>query len=127
MQLRRKAQLHGADEAVLLDGAGHVIEGALSALVWWRGDVLCAPDDRTTWLPSITREEVFAIAASMGIQTRLEHAKPADLVGLEVWALSSLQAIRVVNNWIGLGSPLGPATHLETFQKRLRLYSRQIG
>ena len=134
MQLRRKAQLHGADEAVLLDGSGAVVEGALSSLVWWRGDLLCAPDNTTSWLNSVTRNEVFAIAASMGIQTRLERAKPGDLVGLEIWALSSLQGIRSVSSWIGLGSPVGvegsaaatAQTRLEQFQKRLRLYARMI-
>ena len=127
MQLRRKAQLHGADEAVLLDSNGYVAEGALSSLVWWRGDVLCAPDDQNQWLESVTRNEVFAIAESLGINTRLEHAKPADLVGLEIWALSSLQGIRAVRDWVGLGSPVGTAVHLEQFQKRLRLFARMLG
>ena len=127
MQLRRKAQLHGADEAVLLDSQGFISEGALSSLVWWRGDLLCAPDSRTHWLDSVTRREVFAIAASMGLQTRQERVKPADLVGLEIWALSSLQGIRAVSDWIGLGSPVGVASHQEQFQKRLRLYSQRLG
>lgn len=127
MQLRRKAQLHGADEAVLLDGGGFVVEGALSSLVWWRGDVLCAPDDSNVWLHSVTRNEVFEIAHSLGLKTRVEHVKPADLVGLEIWALSSLQGIRLVSDWVGLGSPVGPAVYFDKFQKRLRLFARVVG
>lgn len=126
MQLRRKAQLHGADEAVLVDAAGFISEGALSAIVWWKGDTLCAPDSSTPWLDSVTRQEVFSIAESLGFQTRTEKARPADLVGLEVWALSSLQGIRAVANWINLGSPVGSAVHLEKFQRRLRLLARVI-
>lgn len=126
LQLRRAAKMHGADEAVLLSGDGFISEGALSALVWWRGDVLCAPDSQTDWLASITRDEIFAIAAEMGLDTRLEKAKPADLVGLEVWALSSLQGIRVVENWVNLGAPVGQAKHFDSFQKRLRLQSTLI-
>ena len=126
LQLRRRANMLGADETVLLSDSGHIAEGALSAIVWWRGDVLCAPSDETTWLDSITRREVFAIAEQMGLQTRIEKAKPADLVETEVWMLSSLQAIRPVDSWIDLGGPLAPASHVEAFSKRLRMLSSPI-
>ena len=126
MQLRRRANMLGADEAVILDAAGYICEGALSALVWWRGDVLCAPNEETPWLPSITRGEIFAIAEQMGLTTRVEKVKPADLVETEVWMLSSLQAIRPVTNWLELGGPLAPASHVEAFTKRLRLLSTSL-
>jgi len=126
MQLRRKAQLHGADEAVILDVSGFLTEGALSSIVWWRGEVLCAPDHQNIWLASVTRNEIFEIAKSLGFQTRLEHVKPSDLVGLEIWALSSLQGIRAVSDWVNLGSPVGKCTHVEKFQKRLRLLGTAI-
>ncbi len=126
MQMRRNAKMHGADEAVILDSNGHLLEGALSSIVWWRGDTLCSVSNELPWLPSVTRREVFAIAAQMGIATKLEKAKPADLVGLEIWALSSLQGIRVVSDWIGLGAPVGKAKHFESFNKRLKLLSTSI-
>jgi branched-subunit amino acid aminotransferase/4-amino-4-deoxychorismate lyase len=75
---------------------------------------------------SITRREVFSIAEQMGIKTRLVTAKPADLVGLEVWALSSLQGIRVASEWVDLGGPLGKPKHFESFERRLRLLSTAI-
>lgn len=126
MQLRRHAAMNGADEAVLLNEDGYINECALSALVWWRGDVLCAPNSETPWLDSVTRREVFAIAEQMGLNTRLEKVKPADLVELEVWMLSSLQGIRPVNSWINLGGPVAQAKHLEAFQKRLRMLATAI-
>lgn len=126
MQMRRNAQMHGADEAVLLNSNGKILEGALSAIVWWRGEVLCAPDDTLPWLPSITRKLVFEIASQMGVRTRLERSKPADLVGLEIWALSSLQGIRAVTDWVNLGAPVGKGSHLDAFQKRLRLLAKAI-
>ncbi|MEN9747799.1 MAG: hypothetical protein RLZZ603_491, partial [Actinomycetota bacterium] len=52
--------------------------------------------------------------------------RPADLVGLEIWALSSLQGIRPVTEWIGLGSPVGAATHSDNFQRRLRMLASVI-
>lgn len=126
MQMRRNAKMHGADEAVILSESGYVLEGALSSLVWWRGDTLCSSSDDLPWLPSITREEVFSIAAQMGYATRTERVKPADLIDLEIWALSSLQGIRVVSDWIGLGGPVGKGIHAESFAKRLRMLSSTI-
>ena len=126
MQLRRAAQMHGADEAVLLTPDGLVAEGALSALVWWRGDVLCAPGDDIPWLESITRNQVFAIAQSMGLETRTESVEPKDLVGLEIWGLSSLQGIRLVTDWIDLDATVGPPKYFDSFTKRLRLLATSI-
>lgn len=130
MQLRRKAMLQGADEAVLLNAEGFVEEGALCSLVWWRkegsANVLCAPDTSVPWLPSVTRLEVFHLAEAAGVATRLERVKPADLVGLEIWALSSLHGIRPVTDWVNLGSPVGMSVLSEGYQKRLRLLAKQI-
>jgi hypothetical protein len=126
LQLRRRANMVGADEAVLLSASGHIAEGALSSIVWWRDDVLCAPSDDTQWLDSVTRREVLSIAEQMGLQTRIEKVKPADLVETEVWMLSSLQAIRPVTTWIDLGGPLAPATHVEAFSKRLKLLTAAL-
>lgn len=126
MQMRRAAQMHGADEAVLLTNQGYIVEGALTSLVWFRDDVLCAPGEDIDWIPSITRKEVFAIAESMGMQTRSETVKPADLVGLEIWALSSLHGIRAVDSWVDLGGPVGQARHFEAFSKRMRILSASI-
>lgn len=126
MQMRRNAKMHGADEAVILSKDGFILEGALSSLVWWRGDTLCSSSDDLPWLPSVTRNEIFGIANQMGYATRAERVKPADLVGLEIWALSSLQGIRVVSEWVGLGGPVGKPSHFEAFSKRLRLLSSAI-
>ena len=132
MQLRRAAQVHGADETVLLDEHGNVIEGALSSLVWWRGDVLCGPDESTAWLPSITRDEVFSVARQLGLETRLERAVPTDLSGCEIWILSSLQGIRPVVEWLAESPELRPArvttdsaslARVEAFARRLRMLS----
>lgn len=126
MQMRRAAQMHGADEAVLLSPDGFIIEGALSSIVWFRDDVLYAPGNDFDWIPSITRQEVFSIAESMGLQTRTEKVKPADLVDLEIWALSSLHGIRAVDQWIDLGGPVGAPRHLDAFNKRMRMLSTTI-
>lgn len=126
MQMRRNAKMHGADEAVILDADGYVLEGALSSLVWWRGETLCSSSESQPWLPSVTRDEVFSIAKQMGYATKTEKVRPSDLVGLEIWALSSLQGIRVVSDWLDLGSPVGKPRHFEAFNRRLKLLTTSI-
>lgn len=130
MQLRRNAQMHGADEAVLLDSNGNITEGALTALVWFKDGVLCAPDESNQWLDSVTRQEIFNIARQCNIETREVVAKPADLAGCEIWALSSLQGIRPVAAWVDADGndlmPVGKPAHFESFSKRLKLMAAAL-
>ena len=126
-QLRRHANMNGAGEAVITDSGGFVAEGALSALVWWRGNVLCSSDDQTAWLPSITRQDLFQLASQMGIEARVENIKPEDLVKFPIWALSSLNGIVPVTSWVGLAQELPTSEQLEPFTKRLKLLSTQVG
>jgi branched-subunit amino acid aminotransferase/4-amino-4-deoxychorismate lyase len=123
-QLRRAANLHGADEAVLLDEDGFIADGALSAVLWWREDVLCAPDESTRWLPSITRQLALEIAEQAGFSVRLERAQPGDLRGCEVWSLSSLQGVRGVTHWSGV--EIRQPTRFGSFRKRLQLLAKPI-
>lgn len=120
-QLRRHANMNGADEAVITSIDGLVAEGALSSLVWFRGDLLCSSDDSTKWLPGVTRTDVFEIARQMGIATRLEAIRPAELAQLPIWALSSLNGIMPVTSWVGENEEVPQSHHLEAFSKRLRL------
>jgi len=124
-KLRRKANLHGADEAVILDAHGNVADGALSSIVWWEGGVLCGPDDSTDWLPSVTRSLVFELANQAGYKTREVRRQPQDLAGLEIWSLSALQGIRLVAAWGDM--PVSGAKKLSSFRKRLDMLSGPIG
>ena len=123
-QIRRRANLSGADEAVLLSESGHVADGALSSIVWWRDDVLYGPDDSTNWLPSITRNLVFELANQAGYETGTERATPSQLLDCEVWSLSSLQGIRYVTAWDGV--QLAPPRFAGSFVKRLDLLAQPI-
>lgn len=125
-KLRALAHLEGADEAILLNSYGEVSEGALSSLVWWRGDVLCAPSNEIPWLESVTRQEIFQLAESMGIQTMLEHRRPEELIGLELWLLSSLQGIRVVTNWLEVSDNFAEGKHVSAFEKRMKLLATAL-
>lgn len=124
--LRRKSNLYGADEAVILDSRGYIIEGALSSLVWWKDDVLYGPNHETNWLPSVTRLDVFDIATQAGFETSTAHVRPVDLIGLEIWVLSSFTGIRPVIDWLNLDGKVGVQHHLESFQRRMKLMSRDL-
>ena len=126
VELRSLAQAQGANETILLNEHGEISEGALSSLVWWRGDVLCAPGNEIPWLESITRTEIFQIAETMGIKTRFEHAIPEELVGLELWLLSSLQGIRTVKSWIGISESFPQGQHATAFEKRMKMLASAL-
>ncbi len=123
-QLRRAANLHGADETVLLTEDGFIADGALSSIVWWENETLFGPDDTTPWLPSITRELVFELASQAGYQTNQRRARPAELAGCEVWSLSALQGIRAVEAWEGVA--VVPARLASPFSKRLAMLAQPL-
>ena len=125
-ELRAQAQALGADEAILLTKDGEISEGALSSLVWWRGDLLCAPGNEIPWLESVTRTEIFTIAMSMNIKTRYEHVTPEDLVGHELWLLSSLQGIRPVVNWLGVSDTFAEGSHIQQFERRMQMLLQEL-
>lgn len=123
-RLRRAANLHGADEAVIADSEGYIADGALSSVVWWQEGVLCGPDEKTNWLPSVTRELVFEMALQAGYQTKEVRVRPENLAGCEVWTLSALQGIRGVTRWGSIS--LGPLAMLSPFRKRLALLAQPL-
>ena len=90
----------GADEAVLLSPDGYVAEGATTALLWWRGEILCGPPADLDWLPSVTARSVLTLATALGFETYEEAVTPTELDGTELWALNALHGIRIATKWI---------------------------
>ena len=97
---RTSVQSSGADEAVILSPNGFIVEGAYSALLWWRGDTLCLPDRGFARIDSVTSRSIVALATARGTDVSYETAAPADLAGLEVWAASALHGIRIATHWV---------------------------
>ncbi|HEV7950246.1 MAG TPA: aminotransferase class IV [Glaciihabitans sp.] len=98
--LRASATREGAGEAVVLTTDGFVVEGAYSALLWWRGQILCAPPLEFERIDSVTVRSVLALAAALGVETYQEAVTPAELEGTEVWALNALHGPRIVTEWV---------------------------
>lgn len=109
-----EARAKGADDALLLDTAGHLAEGAASNLFLVRGDVLYTPPLSCGILPGITRATVIGIAAGMGIAAREDPLPPEAVCDAdEAFLTSSLRELvpltQIDGRPVGGGRP-GPLT-----------------
>lgn len=116
----------GAQEAIILNDDGYVAEGAYSALLWWRGDILCGPPADFPRVSSVTARTVLTLATALGVPIHEEAVTPAELDGTELWALSALQGTRIVTSWVD-----GPALaelpgRLQQWRDRLDALRRPI-
>ena len=117
--MRQRAALLGADEILLVSGSGVVLKGALSAVLWWRGDVLCAPPPTLPVLPSVTRRLLLQIASEIGAEVRFRTCGQEDLDGAEVWTASALHGIRAVTSWPGTALTAAPPRRAAAWQALL--------
>jgi branched-subunit amino acid aminotransferase/4-amino-4-deoxychorismate lyase len=111
LALRERAAAAGADELLLCDGDGRLLEGALSSLLWWQDETLCTtPAQRT--LAGITRALLLEIAGRRGVAVAVRSPLPDELAGCETWLTSALHGIRVVADW-------GPAPRAAAWRAEL--------
>ncbi|WP_413319607.1 aminotransferase class IV [Agrococcus sp. 1P02AA] len=117
LQAKEAARI-GAPVEPIITVDGVVAEGTWSALLWWRGEVLCMPAAGVPSLPSVTAAVLLAMASERGIEVRRERATPAALADCEVWLANALRGIRAVSRWID-GPDLAPPALAEPWQRRL--------
>jgi branched-subunit amino acid aminotransferase/4-amino-4-deoxychorismate lyase len=124
--VRTSVQPLGAEEAILLSPEGYVIEGAYSALAWWRGDELVFPDPALERVNSVTARSLHVLATALGVRVRTEFVHPEELDGHELWALSALHGARIVTSWID--GPALAAEHgrLNAWRRRLDAIARPL-
>lgn len=125
-RLREDVGPLGADEAVLLDPDGHVVDGAWSSIVWWRGDALCLPADDLPRLPGVTVRTLATLAAVLGVDVLHERTTPAELDGFEIWTTSALQGIRIVTDWVDGPTPAEQPGRLALWRSRLEALRRPL-
>ncbi|HET6297877.1 MAG TPA: aminotransferase class IV [Kribbella sp.] len=115
-----------ADEILLLDADGTVLEAAYSAVVWWEDDTLCTPPADRPLLPSVTVALLRDLATTRGIESAERSRTPADLMDREVWLLNALHGIRPIHAWNdGPIDPL-PASHSTDWQHALLALSHPL-
>lgn len=75
----REANLKGFDNAIMLDGAGHVAEFATSNLWIARNGRIATPVDNGTFLNGITRQRVLALLRADGVTVDERALTRADV------------------------------------------------
>lgn len=106
------ARKRGHEEALLLDSAGHVPEGAYSNLFWVSRSVLHTADERV--LLGITRAVVLKLAKQLKLRVRFALPTQRDLLEADEVFLTKtttgpIPVTRIGNIRIGEGKP-GPVT-----------------
>lgn len=105
-------------EALLLDGDGRVVEGATTAILWWRGETLCRSAVGAR-VASVTERLLLGAARDTGVAAAESAAAPADLAACEVWAVNALHGIRIVTSLDGEPLPAPDASRLTRFREAL--------
>jgi len=98
--LRETARTFGADDAVILDASGRIVDGATTCLLWWRESQIFMPPAEALRVNSVTINVVRDLARSLDVAVMEDWATPAELAGTTVWALNSLHGIREVSRWL---------------------------
>jgi branched-chain amino acid aminotransferase len=110
----QEARQTGAHEALIVDGAGRVLEGTTSNLFVLRGQKLVTPPASLPILPGITRKLVMEAARDVGLEVEeaaltVDDVQSADEVFLTSTIREVLPVVRVDSAVIGAGVP-GPHT-----------------
>ena len=111
---KREARLRGADEALILNGAGMVAEAAVANVFVFRRGRLSTPPASDGALEGVTRDTVIDLAGSLGLPAEERTLTRMDLIsadevflcgtGARIVAVRSLDGVE-----IGLRAP-GPVT-----------------
>ena len=99
---RAEYQDDGADDTVIVDSSGAMVETTTGALVAWDGETLVLPTG--TALPSITLHQVTRRAAALGIRTETRPLTLELATACPLWFLNSLHGISPVSE---LHAPTG--------------------
>ena len=116
--LRAEAQTQGADDAVIVDAQGRIVDGSTTCLIWFSEGGLHLPPAEALRVNSVSVAVARELAAKGGFTVTETWATPADLDGAELYALNALHGIRSVVSWVN-----GPL--LSVNQERLAHWRQQ--
>ena len=126
----RIARERGAEEALILDPDGRLLEGATSNVFCVRDGELFTPPLRAGILPGVTRSLVVTIAVSAGLRVHeiapdLEQLTSADEVFLTSAIRMLLPVVRIDEVRIGSGKP-GPVSQLIAADLARRISAEEV-
>ena len=79
----QRGKEQGADEALIVDAGGFVVEGTTSNVFIVKDGRLLTPPVSSSLLPGITRRTVIELASELGIPFEERSLVPADLTGAD--------------------------------------------
>jgi branched-subunit amino acid aminotransferase/4-amino-4-deoxychorismate lyase len=99
-ELRAQAQSQGADDAVILDAKGQIVDGSTTCLMWFVDGELHVPPAEAIRVESVTVAVITEIARSQSIPVNYTWATPSQLSGTQLYALNALHGIKAVTSWV---------------------------
>lgn len=80
---RAEAEARGANEALLLNTAGHVTEATGSNVFWIENGTVCTPPLSAGLLAGVTRGHVLHLARQLGLPTEERDCQPGELLAAQ--------------------------------------------
>jgi branched-subunit amino acid aminotransferase/4-amino-4-deoxychorismate lyase len=106
---RREAQAAGADEALMLNGAGEAACASAANIFWIKDGRLFTPTLDCGVLAGVMRARVIGLAASLGVQAVEVRAAPQAVIDADgVFLTSSLIGVRPVAGLDGVSLAQDP-------------------
>jgi len=128
----REAKARGAQEALIVDPRGHVVEGASSNVFVVQAGRLATPPESAGILAGITRAHILAAARELGVPIEERDLSTADLMGADEAFLTSsirelLAIVQVDGRPVGGGVP-GPVSRAlhRSFRQRVGMGARPM-
>lgn len=96
---RAEAEAQGADEALLLNTDGEVVEAASSNVFWLEGSVICTTPLASGALAGVTRSVVLELCPTLNLRSAEKPLKSAALRNMDAIFLTvtSLEIVEVVS------------------------------
>lgn len=101
LAVRQSVASSGATEALITASDGTLVEGAYSSLLVWAEDHLVAIPAEFPRIPSVTEAIIREIAVARAISVAEQTLVREDLEDREVWIVSALHGIRLVESIVG--------------------------
>lgn len=112
---RAEAESQGADEALLLNTDGDLVEAASGNVFWIEKETVCTPLLTSSALPGVTRGVILEICAQLGMKVlekpcKSATVKEADAFFLTLTSLGIVEAVSLDNQPLAR-SPLTARLH----------------
>lgn len=112
-ELQENVKAFGADEAIIVNSAGQIIDGSTTCLVWVEGEKVYQPPREFSRVSSVTVAQLEKI---LGKPLEEQSRSSSELHGCEIYALNSLHGIRSVSAWLEGPTLVQNPNRLETWR-----------